>query len=57
MNKVATYFDERADSWIKMETHTKSPMQPAVAVMAGVGLESRVLDLGCGLGVIMPVYQ
>ena len=57
MNKVATYFDERADSWIKMETHTKSPMQPAVAVMAGVGLESRVLDLGCGLGVMMPVYQ
>lgn len=57
MGNVATYFDERASSWIKMEEHTKSPMQPAVAVMAGVGIESRVLDLGCGLGVMMPIYQ
>lgn len=57
MNKVAAYFDERASSWIEMEKHTKSPVQPAVAVMAGVGSGSRVLDLGCGLGVMMPVYR
>lgn len=57
MNKVATYFDERASGWLKMEEFTKSPMQPAVAVMAGVGIDSRVLDLGCGLGVMMPVYR
>ena len=57
MNAVATYFDERADSWFKMEECTKSPVQPAVAIMAGVGKGSRVLDLGCGLGVMMPVYR
>ena len=57
MNKVATYFDERASGWLKMEEFTKSPMQSAVAVMAGVGIDSRVLDLGCGLGVMMPVYR
>ena len=57
MNKVADYFDERANSWIKMEERTRSPLQSAVAVMAGVGADSRVLDLGCGLGVMMFVYR
>lgn len=57
MNNVASYFDERADSWIDMEQHTKSPVQAAVAIMAGVGDSSRVLDLGCGLGVMVPVYR
>ena len=56
MNNVATYFDQRAESWIEMEKHTKSPVQPAVALMAGIGEGTRVLDLGCGLGVMMPVY-
>lgn len=57
MNDIATFFDERADSWLKMENCTKSPVQPAVAIMAGVGEGSCVLDLGCGLGVMLPVYQ
>lgn len=57
MNDVASYFDERADSWLKMENCTKSPVQPAVAIMAGVDKGSRVLDLGCGLGVMIPVYR
>lgn len=57
MNDVASYFDERAESWLAMEEHTKSLVQPAVAIMAGVGEGSRVLDLGCGLGVMMPVYR
>lgn len=57
MSDVASYFDEKADSWLKMEESTKSPVQPAVAIMAGVGEGSRVLDLGCGLGVMMPVYR
>ncbi len=56
MNTVAAYFDNRADSWHMAELQTKSPMQPAVAIMAGVGKGSRVLDLGCGLGVMMPIY-
>ena len=57
MDNVARYFDERADSWLEMEQHTKSPVQAAVAIMAGIGEGSRVLDLGCGLGVMMPVYR
>ena len=56
MDKVAAYFDEKAGSWHEMERCTKSPVQPAVARMAGVGLGSRVLDVGCGLGVMVPVY-
>lgn len=57
MDKIAQYFDERADAWIEMEKQTKSPVQAAVAMMAGVRKGSHVLDLGCGLGVMMPVYR
>lgn len=57
MDKVAEYFDERADGWLAMEANAKSPVQGAVAVLAGVGPGSSVLDLGCGLGVMMPVYR
>lgn len=57
MSGIARYFDERADGWLAMEEHTKSPVQPAVALMAGIHEGSRVLDLGCGLGVMMPVYE
>ncbi len=57
MDAVAAYFDEKAASWEAMETHTKSPVQASVAIMAGVGEGSRVLDLGCGLGVMVPIYQ
>ncbi len=53
---VARYFDERADGWLEMERSTRSALQPAVAAMAGVGAGSRVLDLGCGLGVMVPTY-
>lgn len=56
MDKVAAYFDERAAGWDEMETHTASPVQGAVAAMAGVHVGSRVADLGCGLGVMVPVY-
>ena len=57
MDQVAAYFDEKASVWEKKENHTKSPVQAAVAVMAGVAEGSRVLDLGCGLGVMIPVYR
>ena len=56
MDNVAAYFDEKASSWIEMERSTRSSVQPAVALMAGVGKDSRVVDVGCGLGVMVPVY-
>lgn len=57
MNDIASYFNQRAESWLQMEDRTKSPVQTAVAIMAGIGAGSCVLDLGCGLGVMMPVYR
>lgn len=56
MDKVAEYFDLKAPTWEQMEQNTKSPVQPAVALMAGVSANARVLDVGCGLGVMVPVY-
>ena len=56
MSKVADYFDAKADGWAAVENSTRSCVQPAVAMMAGVGQGSRVLDVGCGLGVMVPVY-
>ena len=56
MGNVAEYFDEKASTWAEMERCTKSSVQPAVARMAGVGSGTRVLDVGCGLGVMVPVY-
>lgn len=53
---VAAYFDARADGWLQMEASTASPLQPAVAALAGVGPGARVLDIGCGLGVMMSTY-
>lgn len=55
-DKIAEYFDVRAESWTAMEDHTRSPLQPAVALMAGVSQDSSVLDIGSGLGVMMPTY-
>lgn len=54
--KVARYFDDRAAEWEFMEHRTASPLQPAVALMAGVGKGAAVLDAGSGLGVMMPTY-
>ena len=56
MADVAAYFDERAEGWLEMEDSTRSPLQPAVAALAGVAPGSSVLDLGCGLGVMVPTY-
>ena len=55
MNDVAEYFNERADDWEK-NFNSPSPVQGAVAAIAGIGPGSRVLDLGCGTGVMAPVY-
>lgn len=57
MDIVAEYFNERAESWTEMEKNTKSPLQAAVAILAGVGEGARVLDLGSGLGIMMSAYK
>lgn len=54
--KVARYFDDRAAEWEFMEQRTASPLQPAVALMAGAGRGAAILDVGSGLGVMMPTY-
>lgn len=54
--KVARYFDDRAAEWELMERSTSSPLQPAVALMAGAGEGAAVLDVGSGLGVMVPAY-
>lgn len=56
MGNVAEYFDLKASTWHLMEQNTTSPVQPAVALMAGVAPGARVLDVGSGLGVMVPVY-
>ena len=55
MNDIAEYFNGRADDWEK-NFNNPSPVQGAVAAIAGIGPESRVLDLGCGTGIMAPVY-
>lgn len=54
---IAQYFDGRADGWEAVEEHTRSIIQPAVAVLAGVHQGGSVLDVGCGIGVMEPVYH
>lgn len=55
MNEIARYFDKRADDWDRTFNRS-NPVQGAVAVIAGIGKGSRVLDLGCGTGIMADVY-
>lgn len=55
MNAIAKYFNERTDDW-ENNFNKPSPVQGAVAAIAAIGPESKVLDLGCGTGVMAPVY-
>lgn len=55
MDAVSAYFDEKAKNW-DTEAHTESPVQGAVARLAGVCEGVSVLDLGCGTGVMVDVY-
>lgn len=55
MNAIAQYFDGRADEWDRT-FNRKSPVQEAVATIAGVSKGSHVLDLGCGTGIMADVY-
>nr|WP_076388977.1 class I SAM-dependent methyltransferase [Vaginimicrobium propionicum] len=56
MNKIAQYFDERADDWDASGNCEHNRVQGAVLSLACVQEGDRVLDLGCGTGVMMPVY-
>ncbi len=55
MNEIAQYFDQRADEWDLCTCRT-SPVQGAVASIAHIQPGSRVLDLGCGTGIMADVY-
>lgn len=55
MNEIAEYFNGRADDWEK-NFNMPSPVQGAVVAIAGIAPSSHVLDLGCGTGVMAPMY-
>ncbi len=50
---IADYFDSRAARW---DEHYKPglPARQAVAFLSGAGPGTRVLDIGCGTGVMFP---
>ena len=56
VDNIATYFDDRAETWDQMEHTTKSRVQGAVLSLVGIGQGSRVLDVACGTGVMTPHY-
>ncbi len=52
---VGAYFDERADRWDKT-AEPAGAKHEMFARLAGVGEGSRVLDIGCGTGIMERAY-
>lgn len=55
MSAVADYFDARAGRW-DAESEPFGAKHLATASIAGVGAGARVLDAGCGTGVMVRAY-
>lgn len=55
MNPVAQFFDEKALTWDDIHDSSGAKHE-AVAHLAGVSPKARVLDLGCGTGIMIPAY-
>ncbi len=55
MNPVAQFFDEKALTWDDIH-ESSGAKHEAVAHLAGVSPKARVLDLGCGTGIMIPAY-
>lgn len=55
MSEISDYFDKRALTW-DSTTDKPGTKHVAVATLAGVGQGLRVLDLGCGTGIMTQAY-
>lgn len=55
MTMMEAYFTELAKTWDSQQPESGS-LQEMVARLAGVSVGSRVLDLGCGTGIMEPAY-
>ncbi len=56
MNRLE-FFDEKAESWDELLTPAKLRCIKQIMSRAGIKRGERVLDVGCGTGVLLPLLQ